>query len=334
MWLCAVIFLVACASPTPAPTLAPRASETAAGVTPSTLVVTATSNPTAPTAAPSLLPSSTLTLSPTASATLPPTASPALAFTPPASPRLLVLAQNLSTPDDLVLAPDRSIYFSDVGDRTVMRLDPDGKVTVVISNLVEPEGLAFLPDGSMVVGEQGKNRLLRYDFKTQQLSTFLQMENRTTHPGVDGFIFEGRSQTLIVPDSPNGTLLRVSIDGKILKTLASGMARPVGADVEANGNILVADENGNAIVRVLRDGGTPKLLARVPLPDDVIVDTLGNIYVNTLGDNAIHYIDARTGASRVLTRNVSNPQGVIFDADGNLIVTDPGNHRIVKLVIR
>ncbi len=245
-----------------------------------------------------------------------------------------MLAQNLGLPDDLLLAPDQSIYFSDVGDGTVKRLDPDGKISVVISKLQEPEGMVWLPDGSLVLAEQGKNRLLRFDFNTKQLTTFIRLENKTGHAGIDGIVFDPMTRTIVVPDSPNGTLLRVSGDGKNSQIVAHGMVRPTGADIEPDGNILVADENGNAVRRVPASGGAPQLVARVLVPDDVVVDANGNIYINTLGDGAIHRIDARTGRDQILWRGLSNPQGLIFDADGNLIVSDPGNHRIVKIIIK
>ena len=326
------LLVTACMSSTP--TLLP----------PSTLIYTAT-----------LLPNATLNASvttiaagPTAAATTSaPTATPlATKVTPsaqhtatttstPAPPRLVILARNLNTPDDLVLAPDGSIIYSDIVTEAVERLGTDGKRTTVVSQLREPEGLAFLPDGSLIIVEQGNNRLLRFDFNSNQLSIFLQLENKTTHPGLDGIFFDAATQTLLVPDSPNGTLLRVSLEGKTrsVQTLARGLSRPTGAAVEADGSILVVDENAFALWRVPREGGIPQKIARLPEPDDVIVDANGDIYANTLIDDAIHLIDRRTGADQVLWRGFSNPQGIIFDSDGNLIVTDPGYHRIVKIVI-
>lgn len=246
---------------------------------------------------------------------------------------LVVLERGLPAPDDLELAPNGAIYFSDVAQGTVNRLENDGSVTHIVGNLREPEGMVFLPDGTMVIAEQGHNRLVRYDFASQTLSPFLPLPNETGHPGVDNITFDAATQTILVPDSPNGTLLRVSLDGTIVQTLARGMARPVGAAIEGDGNLLVADENANAILRVPAEGGAPRVIARMPVPDDVIVDATGQIYAIARGDHAIHQISSRTGADSIFWRGLAGPQGIIFDADGNLIVTDPGHHRIVKIAI-
>ena len=94
----------------------------------------------------------------------------------------------------------------------------------------------------------------------------------------------------------------------------------------------MADEYGNSLDRIHTDGSVEKIRG-YSTPDDVIEDEGGNIFVVTLGDNAVHYISGTTHQDAVLTRQVGGPQGIIFDADGNLIVADPGNHRLIKLVI-
>ena len=248
------------------------------------------------------------------------------------NPTVVVLADGLPEPDDLVLAPDGSIYLSDLGDGSVRRYTPEGGLQAVVSGLSEPEGIVVLPDGSLVIAEQGRNRLVHYDFGTGTLSLFLDLPNTTGQPGVDGIVLDGLTHTILVPDSPNGTLLRVGLDGLNLSELARGLVRPTGAWAEEDGSILVVDEYGNSLLRLHPDGRLEKL-ADLPLPDDVIEDPAGNIFVNTLGDNAIHVILSGTHQDIILTRDLIDPQGVIFDAQGNLIVTDPGHHRLVKIII-
>lgn len=243
---------------------------------------------------------------------------------------MIVLATNLPEPDDLLLAPDGSILISDVQDGTIRQYGLDGQLHLVLSGLNEPEGMAWGPDGSLVIAEQGNNRLVRYDFASKTLGPFLNLVNRTNNLGVDNIIRNGTS--LIVPDSPNGTVLEVSLDGKTLRQLASGLARPTGAWVEPDGNILLADENGNAVFRLHSDGALEKV-ADLSVPDDVIADASGNVFVITLGDDAVHLISAGLSQDMVLVGGLSDPQGIIFDLDGNLIVTDPGHHALVKVII-
>ena len=246
-----------------------------------------------------------------------------------------MLATNLPGPDDLLLAPDGSIYLSDVNDGTIRRYTPASGLQIYLPGLNEPEGMVFLPDGSLIIAEQGRNRLVRFDPITRTLTPFLILRNTTNQAGVDGIVLDSHNQdvlTLIVPDSPNGTVLRVSLDGKTVTVIASGFTRPTGAWVEADGSILVTDEYGNSLDRIRPDGTIEKLVA-LPTPDDVIEDASGNIFVNTLGDNAIHLISADTKQDSILSGGLGGPQGIIFDSDGNLIVADPGNHQLVKLVI-
>jgi len=245
-------------------------------------------------------------------------------------PQVIVLATNLPEPDDLLLAPDGSILFSDVKDGTIRQYGLDGQLQLVLSGLNEPEGMALGPDGSLIIAEQGNNRLVRYDFASKMLSPFLNLVNHTGDLGVDNIIRSGTN--LIVPDSPNGTVLEVSLDGNAVRQLASGLARPTGAWVEPDGNILLADENGNALLRLYSDG-TLENVADLSIPDDVIADASGNIFASTLGDGAIHLIAAGLGQDVVLVGGLSNPQGIVFDLNGNLIVTDPGHHELIKVLI-
>jgi sugar lactone lactonase YvrE len=243
------------------------------------------------------------------------------------------LANNLPGPDDLALAPDGSLYISDIQDGTVKRLGLDGSLQTMLSGLSVPEGMVFLPDGSLVIAEQGKNRLIHSDLKTKTLTVFYQLSNRTNQDGVDGIALDdhGKDQeSLIVPDSPNGTIFRLSLDGQKGSKIASGLARPTGAWVEPDGSILVTDENAGTLLRVHPDGQIDTI-AHFSIPDDVVEDPAGNIFVVSIGDHAVHAILVNTGQDVVLTNHLSSPQGLTFDRDGNLIVSDSGNHRILKL---
>src|SRR5258706_8965288 len=157
--------------------------------------------------------------------TLSPTPIPTHTSTPlNLHPQVVVLADNLPEPDDLALAPDGSIYISDVTEGTIKQYTQDGGLNLILSRLSSPEGMAFVPDGSLIIAEQGKNRLMRYDFKSNTLAPLLDLVNHTNNLGVDGILWDGSN--LIVPDSPNGTVLEVSLDERTVRQLSSGLARP------------------------------------------------------------------------------------------------------------
>lgn len=292
--------------------------------TPALLPASPTPLPPTPTAVPL---TEAFTPLPLPSPTLPPTAT----LTPlNLNPQVILLAENFLEPDDLVLAPDGSIFISDVAEGTIKQYTQEGMLNLILSGLSAPEGMAFLPDGSMVIAEQGRNRLVRYDFQSKSLQPFLELVNNTNNLGVDGIIFDGTN--LIVPDSPNGTVLEVSVDGKTVRQLASGLVRPTGAWTEREGKLLIADEYGNAILRLYPDGTLEKV-GDFSIPDDVAEDASGNIFVAALGDNALHVLTAQNKEDIVLVSGLADPQGLIFDLDGNLIVTDSGHRQLLKILI-
>jgi sugar lactone lactonase YvrE len=283
----------------------------------------------------------TPTTAPIATATFVPSLTPALTLTPTlistptllSIPTITELAKGFGGPDDLALMPDGTILFSDVGNGTINHIVRDGTVTTLLRGLNEPEGIVVLPDGALIVAEQNKNRLVHFRPNSgQPATTWLQLENKTGKPGVDGIVRDAATSDIIVPDSPNGRVLRVSANAQNVRVIATGLVRPTGAAVERDGSIIVADENGNAVQRV-RANGRVESLGHFTMPDDVAIDAAGNIFVASLGDNSIRLIDAHDGAVRLIA-TLRNPQGIVVDADGNLIVAEYGLNRIVRLKIR
>ena len=132
---------------------------------------------------------------------------------------------------------------------------------------------------------------------------------------------------VIVPDSPNGVVWRVSADGKSATQIASGMVRPVGAAVDRNGRTFVADEGGTLWVL----DPSKRRFATLPTPDDVLVGRGGHIFVNTLGDNAIHELDGQGHQVSVMS-GIQQPQGIALDDADNLYYTEFLKGRVARVV--
>ena len=236
-------------------------------------------------------------------------------------PQLVV--RNLPAPDDLALGLDARLYFSDITAGTVSILNSDGSVERLAAGLKEPEGIVQqgrqYGSGPLLVAEQGRNRVVRIamDFQSHAVSVWRAFPNASGGAGIDGIGPELSNGDILIPDSPNGVLWRVSGDGKTATRIASGMVRPVGAAVDASDRIFIADEGGALWVL----DPTRRRFATLPTPDDVVVGRDGHVFVNTLGDNAIHELDAQGKQVRVIT-GIPQPQGIALDSADNLYYTE------------
>jgi hypothetical protein len=66
-------------------------------------------------------------------------------------------------------------------------------------------------------------------------------------------------------------------------------------------------------------------------PDDVVVSREGHVFVNTLGDNAIHELDAQGHPVSVIA-GLQLPQGIALDTADNLYYTELSGGRIDRVV--
>jgi virginiamycin B lyase len=238
-----------------------------------------------------------------------------------------VLLRNLPAPDDLAFDNNGRLLFSDIIAGTVSALRLDGSVERIAGGLSTPEGIVVQQDGRILVAEQGRNRVVAIDPQSHAVSLWHAFPNRTGREGIDGIGPAMANGDIIVPDSPNGLAWRVSANGKTATQIASGMDRPVGAAADATGQIFIADEGG----ALWALDPARHRFAALSTPDDVGVGRDGHIFVNTLGDNAIHELDAQAHQVSVVP-NIQQPQGIALDGADNLYFTEFTSGRIDRVV--
>ncbi len=265
---------------------------------------------------------------------VPPTAAPTPTIGPVKLPAAITeIAKGFGSPDDLALMPDGSLLFSDEGNGTVNRITTNGQVIPLVDHLQVPEGIVVLPDGNLLIVEQAKNRILQMQFNSEHpLANWYELQNETSQEGIDNIARDPTNGDIIIPDAPNGRVLRVSADGKTTRVIGTGFRRPASAAVERDGSILIADEVAKAVKRIHPDG-TVESLGNFESPDDVVVDAAGNIFVVNLGDGSVQMIDPKTRATTLITK-LRVPQGIVVDAQGNLVVTDSAADQILRIRIR
>jgi sugar lactone lactonase YvrE len=260
-----------------------------------------------------------------------------LTIDPSVSARVLV--SGLGAPDDIAVATDGTVYVGDESGGRLSAWSPTtGQVKLISSALSHPEGIVVL-EGFLVVCEQGKNQLSRVNPSDGSVTLFRTLPNSTGNLGVDGLAFDPTNPSIVVPDSPHGTLLRVSLDGAAETPIPVASARqppfmrPTGAFVRSDGTLLVADENGGDVVLRRSDGTLQTLLTGLNAPDDVVGDDQGNVYINSVGDGVLHRLHGTTHTT--LISGLREPHGLAFDLDGNLLATDlGGGGRLIKVFVR
>ncbi|WP_201361877.1 Vgb family protein [Dictyobacter formicarum] len=254
----------------------------------------------------------------------------------PSSYTAQVILQGQGHPDDLALDRQGRLLFSDDTSGTINRVNSNGSVTVLLRDPAGPEGIVVLADGTILFGEQNTNRIMKLAPGAQTATVVRALPGHdslaTCKHGVDGIAFDPGTNTLIVPDSPIGNVYRMSLDGKTLRLLATGIARPVGASVDSNGDIFVADECGGAIWKIT-PSGTVTRIGGFAMPDDVIPDGNGNLLVVDLAQAVHAFIrfNPSTGKKEILdSRRYIEPQGILSDSSGHIYVSDDAANVIVK----
>jgi sugar lactone lactonase YvrE len=249
-----------------------------------------------------------------------------------------LLLHGSQRPDDLAFDVQGRLLFSDYYAGTVSRLNADGSVTVLLRGLAGPEGLVVLSDGTLIIAEQRTNRVLSLAPGAASPTVIRDLpgtnSGATCKEGVDGIALDPTNTTLIVPDSPTGDVYRMSVDGRTLTKIASGIVRPVGAVVDGQGNVYVADECGGAVVHITPAGAITRI-GGFSMPDDVAFDPQGGQLVIDLGPSAhaLIRVDLQSGQRETLAATgFIEPQGLAVDAHGDVFVSDDAANRIIEFM--
>ncbi len=178
------------------------------------------------------------------------------------------------------------------------------------------------------------------------------------------------SGNVYVADKNNNKIRKISPTGEVTTLAGSGVAgsadgigssasfyNPNGVAVDASGNVYVADKNNHKIRKISPMGMVSTLAgsgeygstdgsgssASFSFPDDVAVDTSGNVYVVDMNNkirkiSPIGTVSTLAGSGKQgsadgigSSATFNFPEGVAVDASGNVYVADKNNHKIRKI---
>jgi DNA-binding beta-propeller fold protein YncE len=222
-------------------------------------------------------------------------------------------------PDDLTVDANGDVWVTVTAQGSILDFKADGTLRQNIPDPNGPEGIVVMADGT-VVADQLTSRVDRLG-ADGRLAPFLKLPNRPKRLPVDGLGFDVPRRRLLVPNSPEGTLLTTPLKRALPRVLATGLGRPVAATVGADGSIYVAAESKVGLVRVPANGGTAKRVGTLSNLDEAL-SIRGLLYTTGAGDGTVRAVDPATGVDRVLATGGHQLQGLAALPDGRLLVID------------
>ena len=251
---------------------------------------------------------------------------PATPSGPVSAQPLWTVASGLNQPDD-ILFRDGSLYIGELGSGKISVVVPGKPASRLNPTIPKVEGLAFIGE-TLYAADQQSDQV--HAINGDQVTTLIQLQPVAGKDNVDGIAAAG--DQLIVPDSPQGVVDWVDRSGRIVKTVG-GFVRPTGAWPLPDGSTLVADEYGNSAVRLAPDGSRSFLIQGLPIVDDVAADADGHVFVVTPVVSGGRLAEVSGGQAHDLVGKLLEPQGIAFDAAGNVFVSESAAGR-VDLAIR
>ena len=194
-----------------------------------------------------------------------------------------------------VFDPAGNLYVADIPWGRIFRIDAQGAWTLVAEYDGEPNGMKLLDENTLLITDY-KNGLMRLDVATGRVSGYLQRRNSERFKGVNDLVFDAKGCLYFTDQGqsglhdPSGRLYRLHPDGQ-LDLLLSNVPSPNGVALSPDGRVLyLAVTRGNCVWRV-------------PLLPDGSVAKVSQFFTSY---------------------GPSGPDGLAVDAQGRLLVANPG----------
>jgi gluconolactonase len=198
-----------------------------------------------------------------------------------------------------------NLYVTDIIYGRIFRIDPNGNWDLIAEYDGEPNGMKFANEKTLVIADYKKG-IVALNIETGVVTPYLDRRNTESFKGVNDLFFDSRGNLYFTDQGqtgmhdPTGRVYRLSPE-KRLDLLLSNVPSPNGIVLSPDEKVLfVACTRGNCIWRG-------------PLQADGSVSKVGQFFTS---------------------HGPSGPDGLAVDANGRLIIANPGlgqvwviNHR-------
>lgn len=246
-------------------------------------------------------------------------------------PPYRVVAEGLPAVDNLARAADGTLYATleqAHGRGRVVKVAPDGTISVVLQALDRPDGL-LLHENTLYITEEVKaGRVLAYGLDSGLLRQVAFVRNPE---GIDRL---PDGSLVVAEDRKDGRIVRIAPDDGAVSALATGLNRPEGLAAAPDGTLYIAETATGRVLK-LREGELSVVAEGLNEPDQVEIGPYGALFVTE---------DARPGrllksfGDRMIPvmEGLDAPQGMAFRPPGPecgaaVYVAEQGKGRILEI---
>jgi len=232
--------------------------------------------------------------------------------------------------DNLAIAPDGTVYVSNMADNGIQAVHPDtGAVRQLTRGAVAvPAGIKVDGDSLLVADVFSFRKVDLASGKVTDLKRMHAVGNDMEYPFAVGM----GSKLLALSSWFTGTVQLIDRASGQTVTMLHGFKAPYDAIPLDDGSLLVAEIATGSITRA----SGPGYDSRAPLasglagPVQMVLGPDGMVYVTEAAGN-VQKIDPKTGAKTQVATGLALPEGLAFTPWGTLVVAEAAAGRLTEL---
>ena len=229
-------------------------------------------------------------------------------------------------PDDLIVAPDGTVFWTDFAFGEVRKRTPDGTTTLIASPGLGVNPITFSDDGRLFVSQCALGDHL-FEIDPDGIDE-PRLINDQLGPGcgLNGMDW-GPDDRLYGPRMAVNEVVRVDVDRGTFETVASGFRSSVALKFDSQYRLHVLDTGAGEVVRVDIETGDKEVVGRVGIgSDNLAFDAEDRLFVSSYTDSYIVEIIGPETNRTVVAGGISFPGGLAYvstpDGAGRLFLAD------------
>lgn len=235
-----------------------------------------------------------------------------------------VVASGLAGPQGVATDAAGNVYISNTNRNKVIEIRPDGSRVDVVGDFFTPGAIAVNSSGHAYIDNIASSEI--------SVVTPLYQGSRFSRSasGTGSAVAYAKDGSLYIVSRSAGTLTHVSPKQSIV--LARGLHDAQGVAISALGKVYVSQSSIGKI-DVLTAGGLRTFCTGLPDVTAIAPDSYGGLVAVSTSKGTLWAIDAQ-GRSTQLVSKLDHPDGVTFDAFGNIDVALAGHGGLTGAVVR